>query len=579
MSALKQSFIETLQAQLDQTSSSKNLPKWICNNTRDPRNPLKPWSFDEHEFQIEIIKSSAPKQSVIKCSQIGLSEVNARKGLALAYLNPGINLIYTLPSGSFAGVFAKTRVSPVIKASKVLNAVLDKDTDNTKIKQIGSSFIYFQGTFSESSAISIPASVVIADEVDFSNQDVLSDYTSRLGHEKANESQFIKFSTPTIEGYAISAEYAKSSQATYTVRCEHCNHVSTPDFLTDVVVPGLGLRAEEVNKHHVMTDAEAIKGAYCECQKCKKDLFTSLINPSRREWVHAFPSKQIDHEGFRVSPLDVPTINPPHRTLLQLEDYKTEKSWLNFKLGQTCEASDTRFDSEIVDRVTKKVLDGGVYYGRCVAGLDVGKREAWLSIAVPHINAATGDLVDLEIVKLEVIDSTALPIEQNLGQRVLQLMQPYGVRCVVSDSAPDFSTPKTLINGIVTGEAFGCYYVGPSSFNKRLEFHKADKKSGVVAADRTGSLDNLCEMWNANSISLPKCQETERVKRHLAGVRRVELEGDERWVKLSNMEDHWVHSFNYLQIAAMIYQQGFDPLQLAQVPGIGKAKVGYIGEK
>jgi len=573
MSEITKQFIGSLRAKVSNRRAFKDIPKWIEENTSFPKDSSRKWSFAEHEFQKDIAGSSAPKQSTIKCSQIGLSDISIRKGLALSVLNPGINIIYTLPSGSFAGVFAKTRVGPIIKESKALSALLNQDTDNTKIKQIGSSFIYFMGTFSESSAISIPASMVVSDEVDFSDQSVLSDFSSRLGHEKEGEGQFIKFSTPTVEGYGISAEYAKSSKGRYQVQCEHCNTWSAPDFLQDVVIPELGVKADEVTKFDVIATPEKIKSAYCECQHCKKDLFTSLINPGRRQWVHEFPGKQKDHEGFKVCPLDVPAINPPHRTLAQMEDYKTLRNWKNFKLGQTDEASDSRFDVSVIDRVQRVVQATSRHWG-CVAGIDVGKKQTWIALGKPTIDHVSQEILEIQVVSLQVLDSTALG--ETLGVKILDILHKNGVGSVVLDGAPDFTTAQIVSNGIRSGVGYGCYYSGSAAFSKILGYYKLNDNTGVCLADRTASIDVFCELFNACRILLPRCQEAQRVGEHLAGIKRLEISGGEgRWVKLENREDHWAHALNYLCLASDIFGSSRAAGNGVVLPLVGKSKVDY----
>ena len=67
----------------------------------------------------------------------------------------------------------KTRFDPVIADSPELRAKLDAEVDNTGLKRIGGSFLYIRGTFSKNAAISVPADILIHDEVDFSNQEVM----------------------------------------------------------------------------------------------------------------------------------------------------------------------------------------------------------------------------------------------------------------------------------------------------------------------------------------------------------------------------------------------------------------------
>lgn len=548
----KKAFFERLNLSVSQNQSLDFMPEWMCNNTMHPTNSSKPWTFDDHEFQIDILKSTSHRQTIKKCSQVGLSELAARKALALAVLRQGIQLIYTLPTGSFAQMFAKTRIDPIIDNSPTMVALVDRDTNNTKLKKIGSSFIHFVGTYSASAPISIPASYVVSDEVDFSDQAVLTEFNSRLGHQKESESFNIKFSTPTVEGYSISADFDLSSQARYAVKCTHCNGWEIPSFLDDVIIPNNDIPIRDITRHDIAAiDPNVLKSSYLSCPNCAGDLTSSLLDKDRRQWVHAFPDRRKEHEGFQVVPYDVAAINQVGRTLRQLLDYKRLASWYNFKLGETYSDDTTKFNIDTIKNNT--VISTKESVTGAVLGVDVGK-ISWVSVGVPYCNLTTGDVEQIDIIDLIRVDTTKFGPEESLGKFIVKVANQYFASVIVVDAAPDFTTAQQVHKLYLTGKAYGNYYVNDSLFSKDMAHWKVDDRKGVCLSARTASLDDLCDNVNGGRIKFPVNKNMDDVRKHFDALKRVESSDgtDARWVKKEKADDHWAHAVNYLMLAAQI---------------------------
>ena len=545
-------FIQRLKLGVSQNQSLEFIPDWIETNTSHPTNSAVGWSFKDHEFQIDILKSSSHRQSIVKCSQAGLSEVSARKALALACLRQGIQVIYTLPTGSFAQMFSKTRVDPIIDNSPVLQGMVDSDTNNTKLKRIGSSFIHFLGTYSSSSAISVPASYIISDEVDFSDQSVLTEFNSRLGHQKISESFNIQFSTPTVAGYGISANYEKSSKGRYAVQCSGCKHWQTPNFLEDVVIPNNVLPIDQLTRYDVAAmDPTDVANSYLACPECEHDLTTDLLDKDRRKWIHQFPERRADHEGFKVVPFDVPSVNPVGRTIAQMLEYSRLSSWYNYKLGENYADDTTKFNIEVV-RQNTAVVDLENIRG-AVVGVDVGK-ISWVAVGVPEHNNLTGDVEMLKVVELIRVDTTKLAAGESLGQQVVAIAKKHQAQVIVVDAAPDFTTAQHVFKLFPTGKAYGNYYVNDSVFAKSMTHYKVDDTKGVCLSARTSSLDDLCELVNSGRVTFPSGDNMKDVENHLDSLKRVGgKDGDvSAWVTRDKADDHWAHALNYLLLAAHI---------------------------
>ena len=89
-------------------------------------------------------------------------------------------------------------------------------------KQIGKSFLFFKGTYTEKEAIMLTSDRNIHDELDKSKPEVIRDYTSRMGFSKIRSQHY--FSTPTIPDVGIDALWGKSDQKHWRFDCPHCQY-------------------------------------------------------------------------------------------------------------------------------------------------------------------------------------------------------------------------------------------------------------------------------------------------------------------------------------------------------------------
>ena len=134
----------------------------------------KKFSFEGHEYQKEILEDPAQTIVIVKSAQLGISEMSARLALARCALIDGFNTIYTLPSASAAGNFMQTRISPVVDSSPYLKELVSKDVDNNSIKRFSNSHLFLKGCQVDRQAISVPADLLVCDEVNNSDLEVLA---------------------------------------------------------------------------------------------------------------------------------------------------------------------------------------------------------------------------------------------------------------------------------------------------------------------------------------------------------------------------------------------------------------------
>lgn len=576
--AIGENLLAQLHAEVKGAADFSQLAPWLSNNTSDPRDPDKPWTFAEHEYQIDILNSTHHEEFYQKCSQVGASELFVRMKLAMLGVAKAMTIIYVLPTRTFALRFAKGRVDPVINSSKALKAMLNKDVDSSEMKQFGNSFLYITGSFGQSSAISIPAQGLFWDEVDFCDQQNLTTFRSRMGHVKDDDVWFVRgFSTPTVYDYGINAFFKKGSQAFYAVYCHTCHDYVEVDFMRDIVVPGYERDMREWDKSCLDDPRLNIDGAFFRCSCCSNPLpWANFLDPAKRKWIHRFPSREI--KSRQISPFDVPAINYPARTLRHVGDYEVTADWVNFKVGVPHEDASSSFLVEKAnwgDGVTleppltpaelnkvleeKNLIDNlegfiewlstqPVIAGSMAAGMDVGKM-AWITVL--HVEDHSRKLIYAE----RVVASGG-----HLTQRFLYIMHTFGGLSGVVDAGPDFSTSQTL-SRVRRGQIWACYYA--TNRDNQLQRIKLDESEGTVSVLRTRTFDMLVRAFNDGKLTMAKLREEAALRAHLKALKRVTVVKDEgekgniekaRWV--STGDDHFTHSLLYANLAAdLIYSQ------------------------
>lgn len=170
-------LIQKADERFDIDSSSMSYVDWLVANTT-----LRGREFTtkDHRFQDAIINDTHPNLDVIKCSQVGLTEVQIRKVLAWLIRNQGLSAIFTLPNEKMFKRVSQTRVKTLVENDKVFNKERDEGSVRSMgLMQFGQSFLYLTGC-TEGDATSIPADLVANDEVDISPQDMLALFSSRL---------------------------------------------------------------------------------------------------------------------------------------------------------------------------------------------------------------------------------------------------------------------------------------------------------------------------------------------------------------------------------------------------------------
>ena len=548
-------FVTRLNARSELISAQVKHSEWVQKNTT--LNGL-PFNFKDHEMQQQIFDDPASRLAVRKCSQVGLSELLVRKLLTISAVMRYVRVIYTLPTRQFAMKFSKDRVDSVITQSPVLSGMLKKGADSVEQKIFtNANALYMTGTFGDASAISIPATYVVNDEVDFSNLEVIGKMSSRLRHAPVNPDGYrgyhYKFSTPTLPNYGVSEAFDNGKQYYYVVKCKCCNHVQAPSWYEDFIIPGYDDEINELDRTLMrqLMDRGAHDKAYIKCQKCGKDLMPSLIDPNNRRWMAKYPDRQ--ESSYQISPWDVPVYNTPKSILTQMLEYKRTMDFYNFVLGLDYVDADSIFmDDPFLRNVgaTWWRYAGGTTSNsmtHTVIGMDVGK--------ICHMTVGVKTDTELHVVYAKEIHHTQT---RPALQTIKDMLLFYNCRVFCVDAGPDITLVRQLLEfcSEVGIEAYAVEYVRKVG----LKDYELNKDTGVCKANRTNLLTDL--MKQHNTLGIQYAPETvapimatfkEQVT-NLKKITREQPDGEmlEQFVKTG--PDHFGHSMNYMRIASEILE-------------------------
>lgn len=525
-----------LKAGVYATYSLDEIPNWITQHTYLNQ---RRYSFSGHEFQLKVLQDTSQEVNVQKCSQIGMTEAQIRWSLSIASVFPSFSLIYTMPYSNDAETLCRTRVDPIIVGSPKLKDAINPDLNNSQIKQLNASFLYFRGTQGNTQAISIPADCIVSDEIDRSSAHILSQYTSRLSHSPWKLRR--NFSTPTMDGFGIAEKMQTSRRFRNICKCDHCNHHFVPDYYQHVVIPGYGDKLETISK--ALLQRIRWKEAALLCPRCglKPDL--SLPN---REWVQENLEDHHDAAGYYISPFDAPAIIRTSQLVKDSTNYNRLTEFKNQALGLTAQDSEETLVLEDIKKalVYHNLKDSGLY----AMGADMG---LLCRIVIGREDPTTKQLV--------IVHREKVPLG-NFETRVRQLAGEFRCQMKVFDSLPYVDLIMRM------QRADPNLYAGIFVKSKRVEVYRAieqleDPEEGKldvrqVQINRNKALDELTGNFKRQGVVIQAdANEDEDYITECLDLKRI-LKVDESgemnysWEKSTLGNDHYYFATLYLSIAA-----------------------------
>jgi hypothetical protein len=533
---IAEDHLERLRVAVLKKHSAATIAKWITENTSYAG---QPYSYADHEYQERILSDTSQDIAVRKCSQVGLSECSARMALSLVNVISPYTVAYTLPTAHFAGTFAKTRIDPVIEGSKKMSEAIHKTADNNEVKRFGDSFLFIRGAASSNAPISIPCDHLIHDEVDFSDQEVLGQYTSRLTHSKWK--RVTKLSTPTLPGFGVDKAFQDSRRHWNHVRCNHCGHWFVPDYYKHVKVPGFLGDLREINKQ-TLTRIKWEEAALL-CPSCGKQ---PSLQPQYREWVCENPTENHACAGYQVTPFDAPNIITPSYLVKASTSYDRVQDFQNFSLGIPAEDKEATLTRE--DFVNLFVHEYPGTSCAYVMGVDVGNVYHFAIGAID----AWGDLF--------VVHTEQVPMGK-AKTRYFELRDKFRVVCTVIDSGPHAETVMSIQEKDVN--CYASVYMRSKSILTHNVVDKDDKpdegQSFVrqVNVNRSRAFDAYMNFIRENHLKIRASDEDETIIQHHTDMKRVKVYDNDSgemqysWQKSSGT-DHYHHCFLYMWVAGKI---------------------------
>lgn len=556
MDDMAQGVLNRVALSINVNQGLSKVGDWLCKYTRlDGR----PFSFKDHEMQIQICNDTNSRKVVQKCSQVGMSEIAARITAAIAAMTKGKHIIYVLPTRTFATKFSSSRFSPIIHESPMLMSMSDKAVKSTELRKIGTSFIYFGGTSGNvNGAISVPASYLILDEYDFQTISVSRKFHSRLKHAATDEhhrkGSITTFSTPTLPEYGVNEEFLTSDQKHYNVICQNCEHDFAPDYFENIKIPDYDGNMIDLTPRDIQTNQVRTADAYMECPNCKADVWPALCDVNRRHWVPKNPGSIVS--GYQIHPWDVPKINSIPSILMQIPGFGTSADYYNFAVGIPWVDKDNSFLLERLEEGEPApwFTKGG--QGTFYMGVDIGKTS---NIVIGRV--MQNGTEEINYMERYTISGTGVPIHK----RITELCKLFNVRCCVIDAAPDFTTALEAIKNNPLGKVYACEY--KKGRLNGLDMISVPEKPElaedfVVKAFRTGSMQELMRAHNSGLISYPRpdstnhcASEVDELRVNLKNTKKLRIinaEGDTEERFIATGADHYVHAINYFRIAFKI---------------------------
>src|SRR5256712_3997749 len=259
----------------------------------------RPFSFESHEYLRAIYDDTSLHVVLSKAAQIGGPTWAILRSLHACLT--GLNVMSFSPTRTDVLEFSKSRVGPLLRENEFLAKQM-RETDTAGLKRIGDAHLYLRGMQSTVGMKSVPADMIVFDELDEATPEAKSLARERLAH--SDYKRIIELSNPCLPEYGIDESYQVSDQRHWTLKCPSCG---TWTALEEEFPVKLG---EEVKIILPRADGTF----YRACPKCGAEL-----DLAAGEWVPDYPDRTI--HGYRISQTFSSKLDPG----AILKEYRTTK--------------------------------------------------------------------------------------------------------------------------------------------------------------------------------------------------------------------------------------------------------------
>jgi len=493
----------------------------------------RPWSFAGREYLIGMM-DCRKGDVVFKCGrQVGKTQ--GWMNLIFHLLDfRAWSVLIVFPTGDEVSVFSKDRFTPAYEESPRLQELFSS-VDNVHHKQTAARVgrqaanVYLRGSLSRSKLQSISVQKLVIDELDFCNEDNLKSAEECMsGH---LERGTCKVSTPTEPEIGIEAEWDRSDQSHYFLKCPRCSEVQFMDWPDSVE----------------WREGRADTARY-RCKKCKRPwewqsvraMVARAADEDGLGWVPAYPGRDIG--GFWLPQMYSPTVLPS-KVVQDFElaqgNASAEADFHRFKIGKGFVSAGSHITREMVEAA--KHRGGGQMKHSSIGafmGIDVG-------VPVKHVDISeypNGVLGNKHLLWAGEVTDWA-----ELGM----LMRQYSVAACVIDANPERSKVEEFRDEFM-GRVFMAFYPNDTYLQRKENWNL---EMGIVTMHRTYYLDQVTGRYRIGTVLLPRDVPEDYGNHHL-NIVRVEKEDQygnpvARWAKRG--ADHFAHAAAYCEAAARYF--------------------------
>lgn len=271
-----------------------------------------PIDFTKRKFLWDIYNDLSPKQVLLKPPQIGATVMNALKSMYVAKkLNRQI--IYTLPTQGDVQDMVGGSFNRIIAQNPILMDWV-KDHDTIEQKTVGSSMIFYRGTFTAKQAMMIPSGLNIHDEVDASDPQVITQYETRLQAQEDGGWRWY-FSHPSLASHGVDIYWEQSDKKEWFIKCNHCEHEQTLNWPNNI---------NSETQEYICSSCKGVLPDSVRINGCWKPTAAGefsgyhisqlmLYNKSAKDIIKAFDDPQKDRQYFYNYVLGLPYISSDDR--------------------------------------------------------------------------------------------------------------------------------------------------------------------------------------------------------------------------------------------------------------------------
>jgi Phage terminase large subunit (GpA) len=499
-------------------SFSDPLAEWAVRRIRLDGRPFR---FEGHEYLRPIYDDTAPHVVLCKAAQIGGTTWAILRAIHACL--SGLSVMYFFPTRTDVLEFSKSRVSPLLAENPFLSRMMT-DTDAAGLKRVGDAHLYLRGMQSTVGMKSVPADMVVFDELDEATPEAKAIARERLSH--SDYKRIVELSNPSLPEYGVDESYQASDQRHWTLKCPSCGEWTALDKEFPQKL------AEEVR---IILPRPDGSGFYRACPKCSAEL-----DMAAGEWVADFPDRPI--HGYRISQLFSSKVDPGEI----LHEYRTTRfpdRFYHLKIGIPWADLEHRLDVMTVLSLCS----------------DEAMEERAGEIGSYTMGVDTGSELHVVILRTEVADDR---IERTGRQHVVYLgtCQDFSELDVLMKH---FRVYKCVIDGLPETHptrAFAQRHRGKVFMNFFNEHQRGetkwDRDALSVFVNRTEALDASRAAVRDKKLILPRrLPIIETFARHMASDAKV-LEEDEetgakRFKYVRTGADHYSLAFTYAWMAGL----------------------------